>query len=415
MTSDDPGAGASHEPQPLPPDHDTMNAKEPESPPDDGTLVVDHPHAHNVHRHGGKVQDDVWNADEPPTLHFVFRWPRPLLYIAFLVLCNVAFPCIIFYPLKDLTHLQFRDVVGISSSALGISSCFDAPLRLWKLTKHRREFGPLHDDTWWHLDFFMWFYTYGTLIFAIPLIVGPVVPLFNMFLMATPMLVLPWGVILAWSIIVPMRYPFWLSSDPPATAWRAPPSKTDLPPSESRGEDDHWPLQPTVDGGVNKPAVFYILEDVVAVDFGYKREWRHAVRRRYAASPMFRRHMKIQTAYWAAHTVLHFAVSAAVTWGATFNFAFGWVLGQFFIWALVAGLGSYALARWQLRAEHAAWKVDRARDVEDGRRRGKVRTGGARGEQMEVVGKRRWQKEGEARGEDEKGVAMSGAAQRVPA
>lgn len=44
------------------------------------------------------------------------------------------------------------------------------------------------------------------------------------------------------------RLPIWLSSDPPRTP--------------------------------SKPAVFYMLEDVVAVDFGHGKDWRRAVHAR---------------------------------------------------------------------------------------------------------------------------------------
>ena len=69
---------------------------------------------------------------EPPALHFKFKPRNPLLYFLFLVSCNVILPVLLFYPLINFTPLELRDVVGISSSALGLSSCFDAPMRLWK-------------------------------------------------------------------------------------------------------------------------------------------------------------------------------------------------------------------------------------------------------------------------------------------
>lgn len=37
------------------------------------------------------------------------------------------------------------------------------------------------------------------------------------------------------------------------------------------------------------------------------------------------------------------------------NFAFAFVLGQFFVWVILAGLGSWGLARWDLRKEKRWW------------------------------------------------------------
>ena len=48
-------------------------------------------------------------------------------------------------------------------------------------------------------------------------------------------------------------------------------------------------------------------------------------------------------------------ITAAVTWACRLEFAFGWVLGQFFLWAGVASLGSWAIARWGLEKEKRWW------------------------------------------------------------
>lgn len=152
-----------------------------------------------------------------PTLHFSYSRRNIFLYALFLLTCNLIIPCILFYSLvsresgvqnaiqvayRRLTHrtlysvtkLTPKEVIGISSAALGISSCFDSPMRLYRRTtyhsipnvllstyllviRHRKRFGPLGNDTWWYLDFSMWTYTVALLIFAIPLAIAPAVPL----------------------------------------------------------------------------------------------------------------------------------------------------------------------------------------------------------------------------------------------
>ena len=106
------------------------------------------------------------------------------------------------------SHVSDKELIGIGSASLGLSSCFDAPFRMWKctfqlaldvrfrsrhshrrdltfsivwdpVTRHRKKYGPLyfpdlwHEDpsilpagqgrvmrkmprNWWHLDFSMW-------------------------------------------------------------------------------------------------------------------------------------------------------------------------------------------------------------------------------------------------------------------
>jgi hypothetical protein len=104
-----------------------------------------------------------------------------------------------------------------------------------------------------------------------------------------------------------------------------------------------------------RPAVFYVLEDVIAVDFTYAKQWRVAIRQRYDSSPLFQRHMRYQTIYWSLAGFIYTGLTAAVTWGASFRFAFGWVLGQFFLWMIVAGVGSWWLACRELRKEYEWW------------------------------------------------------------
>ncbi|TRM58632.1 hypothetical protein BD626DRAFT_181592 [Schizophyllum amplum] len=352
---------------------------------------------------------------EPPALHFKFKPRNPILYFLFLVLCNVVLPVLLFYPLINFTPLELRDVVGISSSALGLSSCFDAPMRLWKLTKHRTSFGPLNSTKWYHLDFSMWFYSTAMMVFAIPLIIAPIAPVYDMFNMATVMLILPAGLMMALSIIpLSPRLENWrraivplsLTSDgvvkvaplrtdvitPAATAPSDTTSATHIESPrvqttshfyEAFNDDEdpnnghapytavdaehaapyttrYLPSEEDPDDTSVKPAMFYIIEDIVAVDFGYRRPWRRRLRARWRASPPFREHMRRQTAYWVFASIIHAGVTSAVTWGASFRFAFGWNLGMFFAWALLAGYCSWLLAQHELQNEHTWW-VDRER------------------------------------------------------
>ncbi|KAK7467325.1 hypothetical protein VKT23_004382 [Stygiomarasmius scandens] len=181
-------------------------------------------------------------------------------------------------------------------------------------------------DVWWHLDFTMWSYTFALLVFAFPLAIAPAIAFYNFFLMSTMMLVGPMGVVFLFSLIVRhYQYPLPVrcSSDPVGT--------------------------------IMKPAAFYCLEDVPAVDFKLGREFRRCVHGRYEASPPFQRLMTELTVYWVFMSAVYCGITAAVTWAASLNFAFGWVLGQLFIWALVSAYGCYLLARRGLRKEEAWW------------------------------------------------------------
>ncbi|GAA5908294.1 hypothetical protein JCM5296_000509 [Sporobolomyces johnsonii] len=286
---------------------------------------------------------------EPPPLNFQFKLVKPLLYLVFLLICNVLIPCLLYYLLRIYTPLDDKELIGIGSAALGISSCFDAPFRMWKLTRHRAKYGPLYypdqaqndpvyqpagkikplalmPRNYWHLDFFMWTYTIGLFTFAIPLAVAPAVPLYDFFLFATAMLVAPIGIVFLLTLKSYSSLPFWMSSDPPRT--------------------------PT------KPAVYYFVEDVGAVDFSHGREWRKRMQARYASSPLFRTLCWQQTLYWFIASMIYVGCVCAIIWApTTLQFAFGFTLGFLWIWMLAMGIIAYFHVHWSLKKEKRWWRA----------------------------------------------------------
>ncbi|BGP43564.1 hypothetical protein JCM10449v2_007605 [Rhodotorula kratochvilovae] len=289
----------------------------------------------------------ILNPDHPPRLDtFKFGLKGPFFYVVFLIIMNVLIPCLLYYLLRIYTHLTDKELIGIGSAALGASSCFDAPFRVWKLTRHRAKYGPLYypfapdpayepagkrwimkdmPRSWWHFDFTMWAYQFGLFSMAVPLAIAPAIPLYNFYLFSLAMLAIPVMIIFALTLKVWHALPFWMSSDPPRT--------------------------PT------KPAVYYFLEDVGAVDFKHGREWRKRCQARYAASPPFRALMWNQTLLWTVGMAIFIGVTAAVDWTADLQFAFGFVLGLFFIWAIVWGLLSYLHVHLSLQRELRWWRA----------------------------------------------------------
>ncbi|KAF8873878.1 hypothetical protein BD779DRAFT_1678991 [Infundibulicybe gibba] len=266
---------------------------------------------------------DPKTAHPPGELVFRWHWTGVALYVSFLVFCNVLIPCLLFYLLRIFTPMPTKELIGISSAALGVSSCFDAPFRLYRLVRFRNTYGPLGLGSWWHLDFVMWTYTFALLVFAIPLAVSPPAALFTFFLMSTTMLVGPVGVVFLYSLFSPVL-PCRCSSDPRGTRM--------------------------------KPAVFYTIEDVAAVDFKHGRAFREALYTRYHTSPPFRALVRKLTVYWVFASVLYCGLTAAVTWGAPLQFSFGWVLGQFFLWVAASAAGCVFLAKRGMRQEKEWWE-----------------------------------------------------------
>lgn len=185
-----------------------------------------------------------------PPQSFIRKWSL-WGYATFILFCNLAAPCILYYVLHDHSNLSEHALLGIATATLGISSSFDNPFRNYKLWKHRDLYGPLNDTgPKWHLDFTMHLYSFSLFpIFAIPLAVATSVPhpMYKFFNMSTPMLVATPGVFFLISLFKP-KAPFWISSDPPGT-----------------------PL---------KPGVFYLFEDIGAVDFRHGKPFREVLHAR---------------------------------------------------------------------------------------------------------------------------------------
>jgi len=176
----------------------------------------------------------------------------------------------------------------------------------------------------------MWTYTFAMLIFAIPLAIAPTMQLYDFFLASTILLTGPFGVVFLFSLFEPKLF-CRCSSDP---------------------------------AGVKmKPALYYFFEDVGSVDFKLGRTFRKEINARWDASPPFQRMITQLTLYWVFSIVFYCAVTAAVTWSTSLGFAFGWVLGQFFIWLIVSIIGSFIWTKWSLQVEREWW-ASRAHDVE---------------------------------------------------
>ncbi|GAA5929838.1 uncharacterized protein JCM15063_004638 [Sporobolomyces koalae] len=75
---------------------------------------------------------DYFSPHHPPPLDFQFNARYPLAYLLFLLACNVLIPCLLYYLPHIYTTISDKELIGIGSASLGLSSCFDAPFRMYK-------------------------------------------------------------------------------------------------------------------------------------------------------------------------------------------------------------------------------------------------------------------------------------------
>lgn len=118
-------------------------------------------------------------------------------------------------------------------------------------------------------------------------------------------------------------------------------------------------LSSTEAGEIAPPAVYTIIEDIVAVDGGGGSEFRKAMKRRYGESWRFRRHMQIMTIFWGCSGMFcgGGVLALVLTLSKYAAYAVGWTVP--FIWA---GIMAYVTIRWtqrEMKVEYEDWLAGR--------------------------------------------------------
>jgi hypothetical protein len=115
-------------------------------------------------------------------------------------------------------------------------------------------------------------------------------------------------------------------------------------------------------GAQLRPAVYFITEDVCAVDGGGGVEYRIALNRRYEASHVFRVMMRRLGMFWAVGaeacavlcTVLIFALDDS-----QIGYVIGWSAP--FVWAGIWASATVLYVKRELRKEKAIWATEAAK------------------------------------------------------
>lgn len=154
-------------------------------------------------------------------------------------------------------------------------------VRSWRLIKKEDFFRPLGTKGRWSFDYVHWLSSFAIGAVTAFLIIGsaPHIVWLRILSLPGPALLLVLGVGIFWVTIYHV------------CKWKAP-----------------FRLSSTGKGETVKPGVFYIVEDVVAVNAGAGRPYREAINARYDASPMFRRMMLDLSWAWCIPSIVIAAV-----------------------------------------------------------------------------------------------------------
>ncbi|KAF8537783.1 hypothetical protein BDD12DRAFT_632725, partial [Trichophaea hybrida] len=244
-----------------------------------------------------------------------------------ILLDSVILPLSLFFILKYAAHWSDIHNLAISNGVFGFFAFFQYAFRIYRLLQPSPEYRPLGAGRW-ALDFYQYQFTFGFILITLLLsfATGPE----NLRLIALAPTILP-------AMIGPQ---FLVSCWLHKRGWRIP-----------------FAFSSTPRGSIAPPAVFTVVEDVIAVDAGQGRKFREAWGRRYDVSEGFRDMLWRMTMFWGLGCVGIVGVGMAIAWGVGNKyvaFAVGWIAP--FVWAGMWAAVTTVWVKRMLVVERREWE-----------------------------------------------------------
>lgn len=266
----------------------------------------------------------------PPDLEYTLRTRKKSIFIfwTLILIDAIAVPIVLYYALWYYTSLSPNAVFSISTAALGGVSIFEYFLRTWRLYK-KDSTCRIEGAHRYYLDWFHWTFSFSWLIIMIELIVGTVQHDPYMRLLAMP---LP-------SLLFVYAIHFIMFDIAEARNFRTP-----------------YRISSTASGELLRPGLYYIIEDIVAVDGSGGTGYRKRLSNRYEASPRFRQMIRKLSWFWSVPGLAIAAGTTAIIFGLKnreISYIIGWTLP--FVWAGVWTVITIKYVQRQLRIELEEW------------------------------------------------------------
>ncbi|TFK85733.1 hypothetical protein K466DRAFT_587853 [Polyporus arcularius HHB13444] len=274
----------------------------------------------------------TFDPTRPPPLNYTIKCNRrELAIIVFFTLIFLeagCLPLILFYSIRWGAHLSTTTNLAIITSLVGTYSGYKMARRSWYLfisdSSHQRRplgasrFGP---------DAFTLQIGLAMTGFFTPLVVGSSLNpgSVHTVAMSLPCFMIAFCFPLLLTGLWPhkLKMPFRVSSMPP---W------TGLP-----------------------PAVYTLVEDVVAVDGGGCVEFRQAWRIRYEHSAVMRRIVRVTSLWWGATGMVLAAAFIAIAWTTSDDIGYGICWGLPWVWAMVSAAITVWFVHKELLREEENW------------------------------------------------------------
>ncbi|EGP85612.1 uncharacterized protein MYCGRDRAFT_44869 [Zymoseptoria tritici IPO323] len=285
---------------------------------------------------GGSQDSDISETigfePEPPPLNYDLRsrkWAILFFWSMVLIDCIVA-PVALYFTLWYMTDLSPNLVFTIVTAALGGVSIFEYFIRAWRLFRKNSTCRVIGAHRW-YFDWFHFNFTLGWVAVMIELIVGTVQenPPIRLLAMPLPSMLFVFGTELL--LVDLLRYyqipsPCRMSSIPK--------------------------------GAQLRPAIYTMIEDVIAVDGSGGTPYREALNKRYEASHVFRAMLRRLGVFWAfgaegcavVTTVLVFTIQHEAAFVVGWSFPFAWAA----VWAFV----TIGYVKRKLREERTVWEEE---------------------------------------------------------
>ncbi|KIW19072.1 hypothetical protein PV08_03362 [Exophiala spinifera] len=264
--------------------------------------------------------------------HGLKRWKLFLtIFIMFVDACVI--PIVLYYSMKFAGHVQGWIIFAVVATIWGGPAYVEFAVRSWRLIKKENFFRPLGTSNRWAFDITHWI---SSLTIA---------------------------AVTAFLIIGSAPHNVWLrvlSMPGPAILYCIGGSVFLITMYSLTGRKAPFRISSTPKGGDVYPGVYYIMEDVIAVNASAGRPFREALAARYAASPRFRRMVKTQSLFWSIPAIvvaiactvviiIH-PVSKEVAYGIGWGVPFVWII----IWAAIA----IPWIRRDMHKETVTWEED---------------------------------------------------------
>ncbi|KAG4434698.1 hypothetical protein IFR05_009808 [Cadophora sp. M221] len=272
-----------------------------------------------------------------PQLPFTFRhgFKRWRLggYIALMVFDACVVPILLYYTMTFGGNVKGFITFAVITAIWGGPTYVEFAIRSLRLIKQQRFYKPLGVDKRWAFDITNWILVLSITVVTAILIVGaaPHDVFLRVLSMPGP------------AILYCTAGPIFLMSLYHHFGWKAP-----------------FRISSTPKGEPVMPGIFYIVEDIVAVNSGGGRPFREGMFARYKASPIFRKMMRDLSWFWSIPGLI---MASAVTVVVVINpvpepvsYGLGW--GIPFLWAGIWAAITVPWVRSVMKKEKESWEAE---------------------------------------------------------